>query len=72
MWLWNRTLRDCHPQLLYYNVFPSYTIRKYVHKMKVNKMDWYCGTQVREDRILVEELKRREQIENLGFSGRMM
>jgi hypothetical protein len=35
-------------------------------------MDRYCGTQVREDRILMEELKIREQIENLGFSGRMM
>ena len=35
-------------------------------------MDRYCGTQVREGRILVEELKGREQIENLGFSGRMM
>lgn len=40
--------------------------------MKVNKMDRYCGTQEREDRILVEELKRTEQIENLGLSGRMM
>jgi hypothetical protein len=46
--------------------------QNYVHKMKANKMDSYCATQMREDRIFVEELKRREQFENLGLSGRVM
>jgi hypothetical protein len=49
--------------------FPFYTIRKYVHKMKANKMDRYCGTQVRDERTLMEKLK---QFEKLGLSGRMM
>jgi len=40
--------------------------------MKVNRMDRYFGTQMREDRILVEAVKRREQFENLGLSGRVM
>jgi hypothetical protein len=37
--------------------------------MKANKMDRHASAK---GTILVEELKRREQIENLGFSGRMM
>lgn len=35
-------------------------------------MDRYCGTQVREERILVEELKRRGLFEKLSLSERIM